>query len=104
MSLGYRLPYEIVFQYKLDLARARIFNFRVQVWLPPQEREGKLADRTRAGRYVGHSDSDSLCIVLDKKSIRLFQRSTKRMFESLGNIMVNMSAEPPEDMILMPAQ
>lgn len=65
-SLGDRSPYEMVFQHKPDLSRVNIFGSRVHAWLPPQIREGTLADRTRTGGYVGHLDSNSLCIVLDE--------------------------------------
>lgn len=49
--------------------------------LPPREREGMLADRGRAGRYVCRSYSDSLCIELDND--RLFHSSLTLVFENL---------------------
>lgn len=39
------------------MSHLRMFGSPVQAFHPPQEREGKVADRTRTGRYVGHYDS-----------------------------------------------
>lgn len=97
-SLGDRPLHEMVFQYQPDLSHVRIFGCRMQAWLPPQERQGKLADRTKAGRYVGHSDSDSLCIVLDENSNSLSQSSKTLVFEDLDFSATNMSAEQPNDL------
>lgn len=73
----------------------RIFGSRDEAWLPPHEREGKLADMTRAGRYVGHSYSHSMCIVLDGTSNRLFHRTRALVFECLEAAAANTSDEPP---------
>lgn len=97
-SLGDSSPEGMVFQYKPAFTHIRIFGSRVQAWLPSQEWEGKLADRTRASRYVGHSGSDSLCIVQDKMSDRLIHRSRTRVFEDVDLAAVRMSAKPPDEL------
>lgn len=44
-------------------------------------REGKLAERTRSGRYVGHTDSSSTCIILNEKTNRLFKQGRGKKFD-----------------------
>lgn len=94
-SLGDRSPYEMIFQHKQDLAHVRIFSFCVQAWLTPQE--SKFAERTQAGKYVGLSDSDSLCMELDGKPSRLFHRSRTFVVEELDCTTVNMFSKPPNE-------
>lgn len=89
----------MVFRYKPDLYHVRIFESCVQIRLPPQEREGKLADSTRAGRYVGRSDSDSLFIVFDeKKSSRVLRMGRSMVFEDLDCTTLNMSENSLDDL------
>lgn len=66
----------------------------MQAFLPPQEREGKLPNRTRAGRYVGHDHSGTTCIVLDEKTNRLLRRGRAEVFEWLDVPQQQMSSVP----------
>lgn len=72
-ALGDRSPYSLVFGYSTDLSHLCIVGLQVQAFLPPQEREGKLADRARADRYVRRTDSCTTCVLLDEKTNRLFR-------------------------------
>lgn len=73
-ALGERMPDKMVFGYGPDLSRLIFFGSQAQIYLSPQEWEGELADRTRAGRYAGHDDSGSTCMLLNEKMNRLFHR------------------------------
>lgn len=84
-SLGQRSPCKMVFQFPPDLTHMRIFGSRTQAWLPPQEREGKLDDRARVGKYVEHSNCYAMSIVMDEKSNRAFHPRRTLMCETLEN-------------------
>lgn len=60
--------------------------------------EGRGNRRIHAGRIVRHSDPDSVCIVLDETSDRLFRRCQTIVFECLDAAASNMPAEPPMDL------
>lgn len=62
------------------------------------KKEGRLVDRTHAVRYVGHSDSDSICIMLDETSDCLFRRSRAPMLEGLESAASDIPAEPHMDL------
>lgn len=82
-ALGDRLPYRMVFGYNPDVSTLRIFRSLKQAFLPPQERGGKLANRTRAGRYAGHDAGGSTCINLDEKT-NAFTRNSLSCLPSWG--------------------
>lgn len=57
-----------------------------------------LVDTTHVGRYFGHSDSGSLCVMLDENSNRICLRSRTLMLECLDAAASIVYAEPPADL------
>lgn len=98
--MGDRSPYSMATSYIPDLLHVRILGPQVQAFLSPQEREGKLVDRTRAGRYVGHADSGNTCVISNEKSNRPFTRGLAEVVEYLDETqrqMNKMLVMPPDD-------
>lgn len=69
--------------YNPDVSHLRICEPQVQAFLSSQKREGKLSDCTRSGRYVGHADSGTMCIILDEKVNRLLKGVVQKISNAL---------------------
>lgn len=71
-----------------------IFVSPVPASLPPNERQGELADRTWPERCVGHIDSGSTFIILGDKANHVFNRGRAEVLEHTGLAQQHMNAIP----------
>lgn len=63
----------------------------MQGFLQLQECDGELTDRSRIGRYVGHDDCGTTCIILDEKTKRVFNRGLAEILECLDEAQKQMN-------------
>lgn len=91
---GDRTPYDTGFGYVLDLSNFRMFGSQVLAFVPLQEHKAKLADHTRARRYIGHDDSGTTCIILDETTNRLYRRGRAEVFQCLDVAQQHMNLVP----------
>lgn len=93
-ALDDRSHYFMVFGYNPDVSDLRIFKSPVHAFLPPREREGKLAYRARTGMYVGHDDYGSNALSLMIKRAAFLKRGRTHVFVCLDAAQQQMNKSP----------